>query len=302
MIFNRPIQTLAAWRKDEQERANSSSGGIAAVITEHWIKNGGVVYGAAFVAPFSIMHVRCTTQEEAKKLRGSKYVQSSMVGVVKSIEKDLSLNLAVLFFGTPCQVSIIKKRFGDAVVVIDLICHGTPSIETLKESIPNDIKKKEFDNICFRYNGNYGITLLKQDEVIWNKDLSLYIKGFYSSLFNRECCYSCRYAKTERLGDITLGDFWGIDETAVNTNIAEGISLVLLNTLKGKELLDNINNDIYIVERTLSEAVAGNAPLRGHCSKSLRAKIYTALYPKLGFKWATILSIPDVVIKNILFK
>lgn len=155
MEFRTPLATWAAWRKDEMARAKSSSGGMAAAISEAWIRKGGIVYGAAFLRPFDFQHIRCTTEEELIRLRGSKYVQSSIAGIHKQIEADLKERHEVLFIGTPCQVAAIRNRFKEYDVrlhTIDIICHGTPKVETLKVSIPQVALQMDYDNVEFREN------------------------------------------------------------------------------------------------------------------------------------------------------
>lgn len=304
--FRKPIATYAAWRIDEKARALSSSGGIASVISETWVKNGGVVYGASFVKPFGIKHVRCSTIEELKMLRGSKYVQSSMTGVIKLISEDLNNGLMVLFIGTPCQVAGIVKRFSQyasRLYTIDIICHGTPSQYILLESLPANALNIDFDNVEFRENNNFKLSFKSGESVVWSRPLShdFYMKGFFKAIFYRECCYKCNYARKERVSDMTLGDFWGVDLKAVNTTMDKGISLVLSNTSKGSYLLNMVNDQVVTVPRTLEEAISGNKQLSHPMAKTWRHLVFKSLYPKIGFKWAAIFAMPDIVLKN-LFK
>lgn len=303
MEFRMPLVTWAAWRKDEVARVKSSSGGIAAAISEAWIRKGGIVYGAAFVRPFDFQHIRCTTKEELERLRGSKYVQSSIAGIYKQIEADLKNKFEVLFIGTSCQIAAIRNRFKEYDVwlyTIDVICHGTPKVETLKASIPKCVLQMDYDNVEFRENCDYKISFKKAGKTIWSSPLThnLYMKGFFKALFNRECCYNCMFAKPERISDMTLGDFWGLNMYSVNTTMDKGISLVLVNSDKGRTLLEMVKDDIEMIARPLEEAIAGNAPLRHPTPRTWRHHIYKQLYRKVGFRWAAIAAMPDVVLKN----
>ena len=303
MEFRTPLTTWAAWRKDEAARAKSSSGGMAAVISEAWIRKGGIVYGAAFVRPFNFQHIRCTTEEELVRLRGSKYVQSSIAGIHKQIEADLKEGREVLFIGTPCQVAAIRNRFKENDVrlhTIDIICHGTPKVETLKASIPQVALQMDYDNVEFRENDAFYLSFKKKDKTIWSRPLAhdLYMKGFFKALFYRDCCYKCAFARQERISDMTLGDFWGLDMASVNTTMDKGISLVLVNSDKGKKLLEMVEDAVEMVQRPLAEAVAGNKQLRHPMPRTWRYHIYKKLYPKVGFRWAAIAAMPDIVLKN----
>lgn len=299
-----PHKTLAAWRTDENARKLSSSGGLASVISEAWIRKGGVVYGAAFVRPFCFQHIRCSCIEDLDRLRGSKYVQSSINGIYKLIEKDIANQIDVLFIGTPCQVAGIKARFVNKVATIDIICHGTPKPEILKKSIPSKVLDLDYDKVDFRDCGDFKLSFKKYGGIIWSRPLrtDLYLKGYFTATFYRECCYSCRYARKDRISDITLGDFWGLDETAVKTTMENGISLVLVNTDNGDYLLSLVKNDIMCVERPLSEAVAGNKQLLHPMKRTWRNKVFKFMYPKIGFKWAAIMSMPELYLKGLLIR
>ena len=303
--FRLPIETWAVWRKDGEARALSSSGGMATAVSEAWIKNCGIVYGASFVRPFGVEHVRCSTIAELAMLRGSKYVQSSLKGIFKSMAHDLKFGKKVLFIGTPCQVAGIINRFKeyeDQLFTIDIICHGTPTVETLKESLPQSVLKKDFDNMEFRDNGDFKLSVKKENKVIWTRPLAhdLYMKGFFKAIFYRECCYKCIFARQERVSDMTLGDFWGLDMSSVDTTMDKGISLVLLNSEKGNTMMAMVDDDVEKVARPLEEAVAGNKQLRRSMPCTWRYYVYNTLHKRIGFKWSAILAMPDIVIKNLL--
>jgi len=301
--FYSPRKVYAAWRKDEKARALSSSGGLASVISENWVKKGGVVYGAAFVKPFDFRHIRCSSIEELAMLRGSKYVQSSVKGIVSLIKDDLKNGRRVLFTGTPCQVASMKACFGESIRTIEVICHGTPKQETLLSSIPKDVLKMDFDRVSFRCNNDYKTSFKQGSKVVWERPLSqdLYMKGFFKALFYRDCCYSCSFAKVERVSDVSLGDFWGVNLNAINASIEKGCSLVLVNNDNGEELFNLVKNDVEFTPRPLAEAVAGNQPLQHPVRFGWRQRLFKKLYPIWGFKWACIFCMPDVVLKN-LFK
>lgn len=304
IVFQKPQGVYAAWRKDEVARAKSSSGGMAAAISEKWIKKGGIVYGAAFVRPFDFQHIRCTTKEELAQLRGSKYVQSSIAGIYKQIEADLKGGREVLFIGTPCQVAAIRNRFKENDVrlhTIDIICHGTPKVEMLKASIPQVVLQMDYDKIEFRENDAFQISFKKGDKTIWSRPLShdLYMKGFFKALFYRDCCYKCAFAKQKRISDMTLGDFWGLDMTCISTTMDKGISLVFVNSDKGRKLLEMVEDAVEMVQRPLAEAIAGNKQLRHPMTRTWRYHIYKKLYPKVGFRLAAIAAMPDIMLKNI---
>lgn len=303
--FLQPLSVYAAWRKNENARIESSSGGLASILSENIIKANGVVYGCAFLPKFTFKHIRCTSLTQLQSLKGSKYVQSDMRGIYTQIEHDLKENKKVLFIGTPCQVAGIKFFFHNKqknLYTIDLICHGVPSVNILKESLPHRLWKHNFNKIEFRTCTKFHFSVKNNISTVFDRPLhkDLFLKGFFSALFYRSSCYSCQYARTQRIGDITLGDFWGINANEIETNIEKGVSLCMVNTLKGKDLLNSIHNYIERVSRPIEEAVAGNKQLQYPTPRSLRTKYFSIFYPIVGFKWAVCLSIPEIIIKNLI--
>ena len=302
-----PLEVDAAWVKDKIKRAESSSGGLATALSETVIADGGVVYGATFDRPFEFHHVKCSDFSALRRLKGSKYVQSNIEDVYSQIECDLRKNRKVLFIGTPCQVAGIKSYFHNLngnLYTIDLICHGVPSAELLKNSFTQLVEELDFDNIKFRENNKFQISLRKNGEIIYLRPLceDLYLKGFFKGLFYRESCYHCKYTKVSRIGDITLGDFWGINLDSFKANVEEGISLSIINTDKGRYLMEGSKDRLIIIKRSVEEALKGNMQLQRPMKKTWRAHVFSKLYPKLGFSWSARLTIPDVVLKNLLCK
>lgn len=300
-----PSSVYAAWGKNENTRIKSSSGGLASILSENIIRENGVVYGCTFLPKFIFKHIRCTSLTQLQSLRGSKYVQSDMRGIYTKIKQDLKDQKKVLFIGTPCQVAGVKLFFKNKstnLYTIDLICHGVPSVNILKKSLPHKLWKYDFNEIEFRTCTKFHFSVKNNISTVFDRPLhkDLFLKGFFTALFYRDSCYSCQYARTQRIGDITLGDFWGINANEIETDIEKGVSLCMVNTLKGKDLLNSIHNYIYRVSRPIEEAVAGNKQLKHPTPRSLRTKYFSIFYPIVGFKWAVYLSIPEIIIKNLI--
>ena len=118
-IINKPNSSLyekksyAVFNKNEKIRLESSSGGIFSILAEYVINNHGSVYGAAFDEDFNVKHIKITSLQDIELLRGSKYVQSRINDIFKSIKFDLKNNKIVLFTGTPCQIKILQNMFSN---------------------------------------------------------------------------------------------------------------------------------------------------------------------------------------------
>ena len=262
IIKKQPIKCYAAYSYKYQKK--SSSGGIFSAITDYILDKNGVIYGAAFDNNLQLVHKRVTKAEDMPPLRGSKYLQSNLTGIFKLIRKDLKDNNLVLFCRTPCQIAGLQQYlhgFGtNNLLTIDLICHGVPSQKAFDKWI-NAIRKYPIKEFQFRKLDGWSITpkvlFTNGEKEILKYDKEVYMWAFYKGYLFRQCCYTCEYANTNRIGDITLGDFWGIGNynKKFKPRKINGISLVLANSTKGIEMLTNIKETIYIEERTLTEAL-----------------------------------------------
>ena len=298
---NKPLKAYASWGKDLNIREKSSSGALATIISAHFISNGGVVYGCYLDNTFICKHIRCLSTYDLDKIRGSKYVQSSIEHTFLEVYNDLELGKKVLFIGTPCQVAGILSfcKYHTNLYTIDLVCHGVPSVKIFKNSLPYKVKGESFDRISFRYNTHYHLSINDScGKILYERSLEkdLFFKGFFTSLFNRKSCYKCQYASVQRVGDITLGDFWGIHRDEINTDVDKGVSLVLINNIRGNDIIEKILENIELVERPIEKALLGNKQLKRSAQKNFRYYLFNFLYPIFGFYISTLLSIPDKVI------
>lgn len=298
--LHRPIKAYAGWDKDNYEYATSTSGGAASAFSRLIIHQGGVVYGCC-VSGLEIKHIRVDNISDLYKLKGSKYVQSTINDCYRQVLCDLHHNRKVLFIGTPCQVAALKsfvRKESPNLYTIDLICHGVPSLSHLKRHIRKVSKGIIPDDIYFRKGSHLLLMLRKNGKEIYRNELfnQRYKDSYYNAFFDgfsyRDSCYHCRYATIERCSDITIGDFWGLQGELPLAH-PMGCSVLLPLTNKGYELLSAISDDFYLFERTVEEAVQGNDQLRNPKSKNVRINMYRKLCPILGTEWAYKLSILD---------
>ena len=257
-----PQNVYASWSKDNKIRQSSSSGGIFSVFASYILKREGVVFGASFVEGLHLRHVAVADVFELKKLRGSKYLQSDLSGCYEEVKEYLQLDKYVLFTGTPCQIAglyaFLKKDYAK-LYTCDVICHGVPSqaafdlyCEKINLSLSNCV---DFE---FRYLKGWGFQLSYNDISIPVSDC-YYMNAFSKGYMFMESCYKCPYAKLERISDITMADFWGIGTKQLfRYSTSKGVSMLLVNTKKGKELLNNCSNELFLEERSVEEAVSGN--------------------------------------------
>lgn len=260
ITFAKPIFYKQGWANDETLRKTASSGGIASALLNTVLERNGVVCSCAFEKG-EFRFVFSETVEDLPKYRGSKYVKSSPMGVYKKIESLLKNNREVLFIGLPCQVGALKtyckSELQERLITVDLICHGTPSPKTLQLYLRQyDKPLSACEAVTFRNKHAYKITADGLSAKPGTTDC--YTLGFFDGLYFTDNCYTCNYAKTERVSDITIGDSWGSE--LPETERKQGVSLILCQTEKGKALLENSN--VTLCDVDLAQAVEHNGQLQ----------------------------------------
>lgn len=293
--FNIPKAVYAAWVLNEDNRSKSASGGIATCIQEYALKNNIITYGVVWKNEFQLTFKKINSIDELNNVRNSKYLYSNTRKIYSEIKGYLEKKQKVLFIGMPCQVAglkaILNKEY-DNLIAIDIVCHGMPTEKYFEKHIEYIKQKKNIEdikNILFRVNNDFDMRINSKSEkqYILKEITDPYLVGFHKGILYREACYSCNYAKKERVGDITLCDFWGLEnDKELSKEIKNGISAVLINTEKGKELYKKINSKIYSVERTLDEVVKNNGQLRSPTVKPKERNKFFKLYNGNNFERA----------------
>lgn len=260
---NEPQIALAWKNKNDIDIMKSASGGVADSATKSILQMGGVVYGAAYDEKLIVSHIEVRDYRQKEKLQSSKYVQSDLKDCYKKVRQNLYNNKIVLFTGTPCQIAGLYAFLGEDkenLYTIDLICHGVPSPKFFKKYLEYKERKIGEKIIEFNFRSKekrgWGTQyLLKTKTKTKTNVLSLdkYGKHFMNGDCYRECCYQCEYANIRRTGDLTIGDFWGIEKSHPNFNSTKGVSSVLINTEKGRILFEKIKKLADIQEATLEE-------------------------------------------------
>ena len=214
----------------------------------------------------------------------------------RKIKDNLLDNKKVIFIGLPCQVAAVKRFLGkeyENLVLVDIICHGTPPKKHLDEHI-NYIDKKTDEKttrIKFRDDNEFLFMNFKNDELkpfyTKTKNADSYLLPFFKSLNYYESCYSCKYAQNKRVSDITIGDFWGLGaEEPFNHPWTGAISLVLVNTDKGKTFFEIAKTKLFAEERSVKEALMGNDQLNRPSRLNKNRSEFLRLYKENGFEYA----------------
>lgn len=266
---------LAASSRDEQNYNGASSGGIASSIISFGINNNYLVYASRFING-KVAFSRINNRDEALFARGSKYVYSNPGEIYKEIKNEVKNN-KVIFIGTPCQCyaikTIVPKPFKDNLLTVDLVCHGTPSFEFLDLYLKSkEINANELNNISFRDGHSFEIKITDKNNSVLVKEMARFDP--YYLLFMRcssfqNGCYSCNFAQKERFSDLTLGDYWEIKAEDKNKFAKDKrISVVMVSSEKGKEMINSLSDLVESYETDLDYASSVNPQLHSHSEKN----------------------------------
>jgi len=249
--FQRERQLYAFRSSDREERLKSTSGGAFAMLAKTILQEGGVAIGAAYDEEYRVIHRIAADEAMLSRLRGSKYVQSEMSGLYEQIQ-TLVMERKVLYCGTPCQCDAVRRYMiqrranMENLVLCDLICGKVASPGIWEEYVgflERRFKGKLTEFICRskRFGWNYHKSFVR----IGDKDVSSqiskeynWIELYFNARAGRPSCYECPFTRVERNTDLTIGDFWGIEKQTARYNDETGVSLVIVQSEKGKDLFE----------------------------------------------------------------
>lgn len=265
---NAPKAVWALRGRDEESLMRSASGGASDCAARAVLQRGGAVYGAAYDENLAVRHIEITADGERERIQSSKYVQSDSGDSYSQVRRRLAEGKTVLYTGTPCQIAGLYAFLGgdpENLYTIDLICHGVPSPKLLEKYLKYQSRRPagRVTALNFRSKEKRGWGtqyLLKIGTRSGSRTrllaLDRYGKHFMAGDCYRESCYRCAYADTDRVGDLTVGDFWGIAKSHPGFNSPKGVSSVFVNTPKGQELLGWMKPLAETEAATLAEGMA----------------------------------------------
>jgi coenzyme F420-reducing hydrogenase beta subunit len=251
---NKVVKAYAGWTKNKNKRYSSTSGGIYSEIVEDTLKSGGNVYGVVYDKETKKVQYSSSDLASFNLQKKSKYVEAELLETYKNIRKDLTNGRQVVFSGTPCYVSGLKKYLGvkyDNLITCDFICHGRPSPKLFRKHLDYlECKyKSKIESIDFRPK-LIGWSRLQHLEIKFgNKKVKRFynMKDFFFSSFLknislRKSCMRCDFANNVHSSDITLADYWEYKNNPNLINDNQGISLILCNTAKGNLEISKIKS------------------------------------------------------------
>ncbi|MDU4892220.1 MAG: Coenzyme F420 hydrogenase/dehydrogenase, beta subunit C-terminal domain [Clostridium sp.] len=287
-------KVYAARNLDSNIRLNSSSGGVFTLLAEEVLNNDGIVIGAAFNEKFEVNHQIIRKKEDLNKVRGSKYVQSKIGDIYKEVRVELEKEKLVLFTGTPCQIEGLKNFLNknyENLITQDIICHGVPSPLVWNQYLKfiGKKSKSKIESISFR-SKNEGWRLFslafkfKDKFIAKNIEEDFYLIAFQNNIDLRPSCYACKAKGEIRLSDITLADFWGIENSSLKVDDNKGTSLVILNTIKGKIIFEKISKYLELEETNLRTATYNNKSYYISASRNINRENFLSEINEINFE------------------
>lgn len=295
--FYKPIRAFAAVNRNAEVLKASSSGGAFSAIAELVIEKGGLIFGCTLDSGFTARHISAETLTELDKLRGSKYFQSSMSLSYSEAKSALQSGRLVLFVGMPCQIAGLRAFLQDDygnLLTIDLFCHGITSGDFFLKYVGYMEEHYKAKLIGFKCRdksrmgwGQAGLAIMERNGNAFGRSLWPRINYYYYYVRGytyRETCYDCRYAQIARPSDFTIGDFWHIEEVLPSLPRKDGVSILLINTKKGLEILEAIKEKMALTEVKMEDIASSDSRLYEPCLKSeIRKEVLDHLNDK-GFK------------------
>jgi len=259
-------QMFFAAKNSDNVRKRSSSGGVFSALAAAAFEQKGFVFGAAFDENLKVAHKSIDCIEQLPEVCGSKYVQSDLNGCFCDTERLLKQGKTVLFSGTPCQIAglnaCLKKEY-ENLITCDLVCLGVPSpkvynyyLKYISDKMKSNVKVFTFRDKSLGWRGFSSYAEfengVKAQKKLW---LKTYNTLFSHKFISRPVCSICPYASLQRPADITIGDCWGIEKHHPKFEDKLGVSLIIINTQKGKKIFEKVKDSLTVIEITEKQAL-----------------------------------------------
>lgn len=295
---NYPLTIYAAKNRDLQIRMVSSSGGVFSALARYIEQEDGVIYGAAFDEEHNVVHTRATGNQWVRFCE-SKYVQSDLNISFQNVRADLESGKLVLFSGTPCQIDGLKAFLTqsrvalDNLLMVDIVCHGTPSPTIWREWLNWKMDGQAVGQIHFRDKKEVGwhkstLTLESEGGSVISKEpqnKGVFWKLFFNHFILKPACGVCPFANFQRIGDFTLGDYWGVEHHHPEMDDDRGTSLVMINSVKAEKVWEKIKDQFEFIEIEKEACLQPN--LQSPSQHNPQRDVFWMQFRKHGFQYAS---------------
>jgi len=280
-------EALAVWNRDDAVRVDSTSGGVFSALAKRMWDMGGYVGGAIFAEDHSVHHVVTPDRRDIEALRSSKYLQSYIGDVFNRVKALLQAGNQVLFCGTPCQIAGLYHVLGrehEGLVTCDFICRGVNSpkvflmyMEMLEHQFGAKATRIKFKDKTYGWHRfSTRIDFANGRRYIKDHHDDTFMQGYLKyNCFVRPSCYSCQFKGIPRQGDITLADFWGLDQIRPDLDNDRGTSALLLNSQKGQDFFHSVGDALFSEPCSVADIASGNLCLHQSLDmKQTRAHVF----------------------------
>lgn len=244
----------AASAKDDNLVCQTTSGGIGDILAKEFIHEGYKVVGVIYDSEKDCaLHQVAETVDETDAFRGSKYIQSYTVDAFQQVVRNAKSEKYAVF-GLPCQIYAISRylemlHVRDRHVLIDLYCHGCPTIFVWKKlslHIRNKTNVKKFSDVIWRSKlrgwGTFVLEVKSKGKRIYNSTPihNEFFNLFFCNQVLNESCKDCKLRGTLAYTDIRMGDYWG----HLFSKTTRGVSGISICSEKGNYILNQIKPQI----------------------------------------------------------
>ena len=261
-VSNAITDVMGLQSKDNYTRVQSSAGGVFSELATRIIDEGGIVAACRFDSNYSVVQDFCESLDCLDEFRRSKYVQSDAYILFPQIKEHIRKGIRLLFVGTPCQVAALVAYLGEIplnLYIVDLICGGVTAPGLWDKYIQHLNIHEKPNSVSMRYKYTeylrpegfpaFSMRISYRDRnCIFEGDEDLFLRTRLN--FYRESCYNCRYKINNRVSDITIGDFVGMQKSMANSYDGIGTTLSIIRTSKGMELIDKCRDRLDIISIT----------------------------------------------------
>lgn len=305
VLADNKIHAYGVQHKDEAVRRQSSSGGVFTALARGMFASGGVVFGAAFDEALRVEHVGAFDETELAAMRGSKYVQSDAAEAMAHAASLLERGIPVLFSGTPCQIAGLKARVGkkydEQLLTVDFVCHGVPSPGVFASYLRELEQKNGKRVVAYTFRDkrlgwkNFSAAATFEDgtEHVGQQTTEPFLYGFLQNLYLRPSCTQCTSVRGgHHVSDLTIADLWGAETLCPEKDDNGGLSLVFVNTPKGRRTLEAVGAQLESfplqdVQQLLRVNPSIEHPAKAHDKR----KAFFASFAQKGFDSETVMKL-----------
>ena len=296
-VLNGQTDELYIYKNTDIIREASTSGGAFSALCEFILHRKGTIYGALFDNNFYVKHVRGETEHVIELMHGSKYLQSNMTDVFLNVKNDLKIGMPVLFSGTPCQNAALRNYLEisrvslENLILCDFICHGVPSpqiwrdyLDFLEMKVKSKTKSVNFRSKENGWNSQELRIEFENGSILsLNEEKSPYYQLFYSNCMLRKSCHHCAFSSSSRISDFTIADAWGVEKSFPSYDDNKGVSLILVNTDKARDILNELEPNECL--KSISFSDIAQPHLSKPAKSSPKRDLFWNEYSRKGFKY-----------------